>query len=74
MGYWQNSQHRDTLVFRTGENPHLRPKPVNTRPKTRLCGEIKHVQFKKRTNDRRLLAYSLIINRCRKKLNAEGRN
>ncbi|MFS7939888.1 hypothetical protein Hanom_Chr05g00457221 [Helianthus anomalus] len=28
MGYWRNSPHRDTLAFRTGENPHLGPKPV----------------------------------------------
>ncbi|KAJ0465929.1 hypothetical protein HanHA300_Chr14g0543531 [Helianthus annuus] len=39
MGYWRNSPHRDTLAFRTGENPHLGPKPVNTRPKARQCGE-----------------------------------
>ncbi|MFS7931902.1 hypothetical protein Hanom_Chr04g00361471 [Helianthus anomalus] len=39
------------------ENPHLRPKSVNTRPKTRQCSEvIKPAQFKDRTSDRRLLA------------------
>ncbi|KAJ0880389.1 hypothetical protein HanRHA438_Chr10g0462541 [Helianthus annuus] len=56
MGYWRNSPHRDTLAFRTGENPHLGPKPVNTRPKARQCGEVKPAQFKDRTSDRRLLA------------------
>ncbi|KAJ0827734.1 hypothetical protein HanRHA438_Chr17g0829211 [Helianthus annuus] len=56
MGYWRNSPHRDTLAFRTGENPHLGPKPVNTRPKARQCGEVKPAQFKERTSDRRLLA------------------
>ncbi|KAJ0441238.1 hypothetical protein HanIR_Chr16g0795381 [Helianthus annuus] len=50
------SPHRDTLAFRIGENPHLGPKPVNTRPKARQCGEVKPAQFKDRTSDRRLLA------------------
>ncbi|MFS7901372.1 hypothetical protein Hanom_Chr00s201329g01837981 [Helianthus anomalus] len=40
-GYLRNSPHRDTLGFRTGKNPHLGPKPVNTRPKARQCGEVK---------------------------------
>ncbi|MFS7972025.1 hypothetical protein Hanom_Chr09g00839761 [Helianthus anomalus] len=56
MGYWRNSPHRDTLAFRTGENPYLGPKPVNTRPKARQCGEVKPAQFKDRTSDRRVLA------------------
>ncbi|MFS8000837.1 hypothetical protein Hanom_Chr13g01183241 [Helianthus anomalus] len=56
MDYWRNSPHRNALVFRTGKNPHLGPKSVNTRPKARQCGELKPVQFKDRTNDRRLLA------------------
>ncbi|MFS8012162.1 hypothetical protein Hanom_Chr14g01317621 [Helianthus anomalus] len=55
MSYWRNSPYRDTLAFRTRENPHLGPKPVNTRPKARLCGEVKLAQFKDRTSDRRLL-------------------
>ncbi|MFS7983114.1 hypothetical protein Hanom_Chr11g00970751 [Helianthus anomalus] len=42
--------------FRTGENPHLEQKPVNTRPKARQCGEVKPIQFKDRTSDRLLLA------------------
>ncbi|MFS7905589.1 hypothetical protein Hanom_Chr01g00049441 [Helianthus anomalus] len=41
MGYWRNSSNRNTHAFRTRENPHLGPKPVNTRPKTRQCGEVK---------------------------------
>ncbi|MFS8019329.1 hypothetical protein Hanom_Chr15g01402581 [Helianthus anomalus] len=57
MGYWRNSpSHQDTLAFRTGENPHLVLKPVNTRPKARQCSEVKPAQFKDRTSDRRLLA------------------
>ncbi|MFS7916231.1 hypothetical protein Hanom_Chr02g00174691 [Helianthus anomalus] len=32
------------------------PKPVNTRPKARRCGEVKPAQFKDRTSDHRLLA------------------
>ncbi|MFS7909049.1 hypothetical protein Hanom_Chr01g00090271 [Helianthus anomalus] len=56
MGYWRNSPHWNTLAFRTGENPHLAPKPVNTRPKARQCGEVKPAQFKDRTSDRHLLA------------------
>ncbi|MFS7899539.1 hypothetical protein Hanom_Chr00s064043g01786351 [Helianthus anomalus] len=56
MGYWRNSLHRDTLAFRTGKNPHLWPKPVNTRPKARHRGEVKPAQFKDRTSDLRLLA------------------
>ncbi|MFS8025678.1 hypothetical protein Hanom_Chr16g01477941 [Helianthus anomalus] len=42
--------------LRTGENPHLGQKPVDTRPKAQQCGEIKLIQFKDRTSDRRLLA------------------
>ncbi|MFS7915543.1 hypothetical protein Hanom_Chr02g00166591 [Helianthus anomalus] len=42
--------------LRTGENPHLGQKPMNTRPKARQCGEVKPIQFKDRTSDRRLLA------------------
>ncbi|MFS7917324.1 hypothetical protein Hanom_Chr03g00187671 [Helianthus anomalus] len=42
--------------LRTGKNPHLGQKPVNTRPKARQCGEVKLIQFKDRTSDRRLLA------------------
>ncbi|MFS7927188.1 hypothetical protein Hanom_Chr04g00306021 [Helianthus anomalus] len=42
--------------LRTGENPHLGQKPVNTRPKARQCSEVKLIQFKDRTSDRRLLA------------------
>ncbi|MFS7934559.1 hypothetical protein Hanom_Chr05g00392981 [Helianthus anomalus] len=42
--------------LRTGENPHLGPKPVNTRPKARQCSEIKLVQFKDRTSDLHLFA------------------
>ncbi|MFS7928725.1 hypothetical protein Hanom_Chr04g00324131 [Helianthus anomalus] len=56
MSYWRNSPHRDTLTFRTGENPHLGLKPVNTRPEARQCSEVKPAQFKDRTIDRRLLA------------------
>ncbi|MFS7908734.1 hypothetical protein Hanom_Chr01g00086591 [Helianthus anomalus] len=52
----RNSPHQSTLVFRTGENPHLGPKPMNTCPKTRQCGEVKLAQFKDQTSDRRLLA------------------
>ncbi|MFS7909533.1 hypothetical protein Hanom_Chr02g00095691 [Helianthus anomalus] len=32
--------------FRTGVNPHLGPKLVNTRPKTRQCGEVKPAQLR----------------------------
>ncbi|MFS7995826.1 hypothetical protein Hanom_Chr12g01122641 [Helianthus anomalus] len=71
MGYWRNSPHRDTLAFRTGENPHLRPKPVNTRPKARQCGEVKPAQFKDRTSDRRLVSHH---HQVPQKLNARGRN
>ncbi|MFS7989399.1 hypothetical protein Hanom_Chr11g01046341 [Helianthus anomalus] len=42
--------------LRTGENPHLGHKPVNTHPKPRQCGEVKPIQFKDRTSNRRLLA------------------
>ncbi|MFS8020866.1 hypothetical protein Hanom_Chr16g01420841 [Helianthus anomalus] len=42
--------------LRTEENPHLGHKPVNTRTKARQCGEVKLIQFKDRTSDRRLLA------------------
>ncbi|MFS7937301.1 hypothetical protein Hanom_Chr05g00426001 [Helianthus anomalus] len=42
--------------LRTGENPHLWQKPVNTHPKARQCGEVKPIQFKDRTTDLRLLA------------------
>ncbi|MFS8015110.1 hypothetical protein Hanom_Chr15g01352521 [Helianthus anomalus] len=42
--------------LRTGENPHLGQKPMNTRPKARQRGEVKPIQFKDRTSDRRLLA------------------
>ncbi|MFS7916628.1 hypothetical protein Hanom_Chr03g00179481 [Helianthus anomalus] len=49
--YWRNSLHRDALAFRTGENPHLAPKPVSTRPKARQCGEVKSAQFKDGTSD-----------------------
>ncbi|MFS7934804.1 hypothetical protein Hanom_Chr05g00396001 [Helianthus anomalus] len=56
MCYWRNSPHRDTLVSEPGKNPHLGPKPVNTRPNARHCGEVKPVQFKDQTSDLRLLA------------------
>ncbi|MFS7977283.1 hypothetical protein Hanom_Chr10g00902201 [Helianthus anomalus] len=55
INYWRNSLHRDTLAFRTKENPHLGPKSVNTRPKARQCSEVKPAQFNYRTSDR---AYS----------------
>ncbi|MFS7950510.1 hypothetical protein Hanom_Chr07g00584111 [Helianthus anomalus] len=42
--------------LRTEENPHLGQKPVNTHPKARQCGEVKLIQFKDRTSNRRLLA------------------
>ncbi|MFS8001770.1 hypothetical protein Hanom_Chr13g01194271 [Helianthus anomalus] len=42
--------------LRTGENPHLGPNPVNTRPKARQCGEVKLVQFNDRTSDLHLFA------------------
>ncbi|MFS7931376.1 hypothetical protein Hanom_Chr04g00355231 [Helianthus anomalus] len=42
--------------LRTGENPHLGPKPVNTRPMARQFSEVKLTQFKDRTSDLRLLA------------------
>ncbi|MFS8026791.1 hypothetical protein Hanom_Chr16g01490851 [Helianthus anomalus] len=42
--------------LRTGENPHLGPKPMNTRPNARQCGEIKSAQFKDRTIDLHLFA------------------
>ncbi|MFS8010158.1 hypothetical protein Hanom_Chr14g01293751 [Helianthus anomalus] len=32
--------------LRNGENPHLGPKPVNTRPKARWCGDVKSAKFK----------------------------
>ncbi|MFS7934777.1 hypothetical protein Hanom_Chr05g00395671 [Helianthus anomalus] len=41
--------------LRTGENTHLGPKPMNTRPKARQCGEVKPAQFNDRTSDRRIL-------------------
>ncbi|MFS7989448.1 hypothetical protein Hanom_Chr11g01046961 [Helianthus anomalus] len=44
------------IRLRTGENPHIRPKPVNTRPKARQCGEVKPAQFKDRTSDLHLFA------------------
>ncbi|MFS7956945.1 hypothetical protein Hanom_Chr07g00660621 [Helianthus anomalus] len=56
MSYWRNSPHRDILAFRTGKNPHLGPKHVNTRPNARQCSEVKPAQFKDQTSDRRLLA------------------
>ncbi|MFS7921606.1 hypothetical protein Hanom_Chr03g00238971 [Helianthus anomalus] len=37
-------------------NPHLGPKPVNTRSKARQCDEVKPARFNDRTSDRRLLA------------------
>ncbi|MFS8020445.1 hypothetical protein Hanom_Chr16g01415651 [Helianthus anomalus] len=52
------------IHFRTEEYPHLGQKPVNTRPKARQCGEVKPIQFKDRTSNRRLLAQSTIITRC----------
>ncbi|MFS8003758.1 hypothetical protein Hanom_Chr13g01217691 [Helianthus anomalus] len=66
MSYCRNLPHRDTLAFRTGENPHIGLKHVNTCPKAQQCGELKLAQFKDRTSDHRLLAYSLIITRCRR--------
>ncbi|MFS7944183.1 hypothetical protein Hanom_Chr06g00509071 [Helianthus anomalus] len=54
MSYYRNSPpHKDR------ENPHLGPMPVNTRPKARQCGEVKHAQFKDRTTDLHLFAQSL---------------
>ncbi|MFS7888506.1 hypothetical protein Hanom_Chr00s000001g01595991 [Helianthus anomalus] len=44
--------------FRTGKNSHLRPKPVSTRLNARQCGEVKPAQFKDRTSDLYLFAYS----------------
>ncbi|MFS7959233.1 hypothetical protein Hanom_Chr08g00688171 [Helianthus anomalus] len=41
--------------LRTRENPHLRPKPVNTPPKARRCGEVKPAQFKNRISDHRIV-------------------
>ncbi|MFS7985941.1 hypothetical protein Hanom_Chr11g01004591 [Helianthus anomalus] len=41
---------------RTGQNPHLRLKPVNTRQKARQCGEVKPAQFKDRTSILHLFA------------------
>ncbi|MFS7914963.1 hypothetical protein Hanom_Chr02g00159711 [Helianthus anomalus] len=43
------------IRLRTGENPHLRLKPVSTRPKARQCGEVKPAYFKNGTSARRLL-------------------
>ncbi|MFS7973659.1 hypothetical protein Hanom_Chr09g00859261 [Helianthus anomalus] len=42
--------------LRTGENPHLGPKPVNTRPKARQYDEVKPAHFKNQTNDLHLFA------------------
>ncbi|MFS8029457.1 hypothetical protein Hanom_Chr16g01523581 [Helianthus anomalus] len=42
--------------LRTGETPHLGPKPVSTRLKARRCGEVKTAQFKDRTSDLHLFA------------------
>ncbi|MFS7954475.1 hypothetical protein Hanom_Chr07g00630941 [Helianthus anomalus] len=42
--------------LRTGENPHLGPKPVNTRSKARQCDEVKPAQFKDRTSDLHICA------------------
>ncbi|MFS7939570.1 hypothetical protein Hanom_Chr05g00453321 [Helianthus anomalus] len=41
--------------LRTAENTHLGPKPVNTRPKARQCGEVKPA-FKDRTSDLHIFA------------------
>ncbi|MFS8016524.1 hypothetical protein Hanom_Chr15g01369651 [Helianthus anomalus] len=43
--------------IRTGENIHLGPKPVNTLPKARHCGEVRPAQFKDRTSDLRLISH-----------------
>ncbi|MFS7924166.1 hypothetical protein Hanom_Chr03g00269451 [Helianthus anomalus] len=42
--------------LRIGENPHLGPKPMNTRPKARQYGEVKPAHFKDRTSDLYLFA------------------
>ncbi|MFS7968952.1 hypothetical protein Hanom_Chr09g00803481 [Helianthus anomalus] len=73
MGYWRNSPYRDTLAFRTEKNPHLGPKPMNTRPKARQCGEVKSAHFKDRTSDpaNRLVSHH---HQVLQKLNAEDMN
>ncbi|MFS8007675.1 hypothetical protein Hanom_Chr14g01263861 [Helianthus anomalus] len=48
--------HIEYTRLRTRENPHLGPKPVNTRQNARQCGEIKLAQFKDRTSDLHLFA------------------
>ncbi|MFS7949834.1 hypothetical protein Hanom_Chr06g00576261 [Helianthus anomalus] len=56
MGYWRASPHCDTLASETGKNPHLWPKPVNTRLKARQCDGVKPAQFKDRTSNLHIFA------------------
>ncbi|MFS8022762.1 hypothetical protein Hanom_Chr16g01443291 [Helianthus anomalus] len=48
MDFWRNSPRQDILALRTEENPHLGPKPVNTRSNARQCSEVKPAQLKDR--------------------------